>query len=72
MEKAHNVCSVHRLTLEASQGRTKLSQSSCPPLVFSLSSGFIKLLRKGTHQGCLSRKAVGVWPGADQQLQLRM
>lgn len=71
MEKAHNVSSVHRLTLEASQGRTKLSQSSCPPWVSGLSSGFIKLLRKGTHQGRLSRKAVGPWPSAHQQLQLR-
>lgn len=57
--------------LEASQQRTKLSQSSCPPWVSSLSSGFIKLLRKGTHQGHLSRKAVGAWPSAHQQLQLR-
>lgn len=71
MEKAHNVSSVHRLTLEASQRRTKLSQSSCPPWVSGLSSGFIKLLRKGTHQGRLSPKAVGAWPGAHLQLQLR-
>ena len=59
MEKAHNVSSVHRLTLEASQRRTKLSQSSCPPWVSGLSSGFIKLLRKGTHRGRLSRKSCG-------------
>lgn len=71
MEKAHNVSSVHRLTLEASQLRTKLSQSSCPPWVPGPSSGFIKLLRKGTHQGRVSRKAVEAWPGAHQQLQLR-
>lgn len=71
MEKVHNVSSVHRLTLEASQWRTKLSQSSCPPWVSGPSSGFIKLRRKGTHQGRLSRKAVGAWPRAHQQLQLR-
>ncbi len=71
MEKAHNVSSVRWLTLEASQQRTKLSQSSCPPWVSGLSSGSIKLLRRGTHQGRLSRKAVGAWPAAHQQLQLR-
>lgn len=59
MEKVHNVSSVHRLTLEASQRRTKLSQSSCPPWVSGLSSGFIKLLRKGTHQGRLSHISCG-------------
>lgn len=67
MEKAHNVSSVHRLTLEASQPRTKLSQSDCPPWVSGLSSGFVKLLRDGTHQGHPSHRAVGVWPGAHQQ-----
>lgn len=51
MEKAHNVSSVHRLTLEASQRRTKLSQSSCPPWVSGRSSGFIKLLRKRDTSG---------------------
>lgn len=71
LEKVHNVSSVHRLTLKASQQRTKLSQSSCLPWLSGLSSGFIKLLRKGTHQGRLSRKAVGAWPSAHQQLQLR-
>lgn len=67
-KKAHNVSSVRWLTLETSQLRTKLSQSSCPPWVSGLSSGFIKLLRKETHQGRLSRKVVGAWPGAHQQL----
>lgn len=71
MEKGHNVSSVQPLTLKASQQRTKLSQSSCLPLLSGLSSGFIKLLRKGTHQGCLSCKAVGAWPSAHQQFQLR-
>lgn len=66
-KKAHNVSSVSWLTLETSQLRTKLSQSSCPPWVSGLSSGFIKLLCKGTHQGRLSHKAVGAWPSAHQQ-----
>lgn len=35
-----------------------------------LSSGFIKLLCKGTHQGRLSRKAVAAWLSSLQQLQL--
>lgn len=60
MEKAHNVSSVRRPTLEASQRRTKLSQSSCPPWVSGLSSGFIKLLRKKGHiRAGLSRKSCG-------------
>lgn len=58
-KKVHNVSSVHRLTLEASQRRTKLSQSSCPPWVSGLSSGFIKLLHEGTHQGRLSHVSCG-------------
>lgn len=45
MEKVHNVSSVHQLTLEASQWRTKPSQSGGPTWVFGLSSGFIMLHR---------------------------
>lgn len=49
MEKAHNVSSVHRLTLEASQGRTKLSQSSCPPWVFWSVLRFYKVAPQKGH-----------------------
>lgn len=71
LEKVHNVSPVHRLTLEASQQRTKLSQSRCSTWASDLSSGSIKLLRKGMHRGHLSCKAVGAWTTARQPLQLR-
>lgn len=71
MEKVHNVSSVHSLTLEASQLRTKLSQCSCPPWVSAPSSGFTEFCCAATHRSRLSRKALGTWLSACQQLQLR-
>lgn len=60
MEKVHNVSSVHQLTLEASQWRTKPSQSGYPTWVFGLSSGFIKS-HKGHIRAVSPIKTAGPW-----------